>query len=277
MKQSLLPSLASLWIGSSLGPIEQLCALSCMAQGHALTIYTTEKTAGIPPGVIVRDAREVFDHQNIVRHEKTGSAALHSDIFRYQLLRKTPHIWVDLDIFCLRPLNFESEYIFAHEDANTINGALLRLPRNSPTLLELLKYTPEYRGYPPFFNKSRKLRYWLKFAGRKPTIAQWPWGAIGPRGLSYHLQRNQEIQYALASEAFYPISLSDLDKLCMPNTLQREALPNGSYTVHLWASQLKKYLQSQYAGRIPERSFLDYEIDRLSAQFNYPIEKKLFA
>jgi hypothetical protein len=248
-----------------------------MAQGHTLTIYTTEKTVGIPPGVIVKDAREIFDHKNIVRHEETGSVTLHSDIFRYQLLQKTSQIWVDLDIFCLRPLNFESEYVFAHEDADTINNALLRLPHNSPTLLELLKYTPEHRGYPPFFSKSKKLRRWLKSAGRKPTIAQWPWGAIGPRGLSYHLQRNQEIQYALASEAFYPIPLNDLDKVCTPNALQREALPNGSYAVHLWASQLKKYLQSQYAGRIPEGPFLDYEIDRLSAQFDYPIAKNLSA
>lgn len=270
-----LPSLAALWVGTRLGPIEQLCALSCLAQGHALTVYTTENTQGIPPGVEVRDAREVFDSPNIIKHHKTRSAALHSDIFRYQLLQKTPHIWVDLDIFCIRPLRFASDYVFAYENAQEINGAVLRLPRNSPSLTELLRYTPEHRGYPPFFSPGQKLRYWLKSGGRKPAITHWPWGAIGPRGLSYHLQKNQETQHALGEQAFYPVSLHQLAQLSTPHALQREDLPSDTYAVHLWASHLKKHLHAEYAGQIPAHSFLDREIDRIQTQFGYGIAKEL--
>ena len=270
-----LPSLATLWVGPRLGPIEQLCALSCLAQGHSLTIYTTENTQNIPPGIAVRDAREVFDYPHIVKHAKTGSAALHSDIFRYQLLHKTPHTWVDLDIFCLRPLRFSSDYIFAYENTHDINGAVLRLPHNSPSLVELLQYTPDHRGYPPFFSHQQKLRYWLKSGGRKPTISHWPWGAIGPRGLTYHLKKNQENQYALPAAAFYPIPLDQLQQLSTPHALRREDLESESFAVHLWASHLKRHLHSNYAGRIPQHSFLDCEINRLQSQFAYTIAKNL--
>jgi hypothetical protein len=246
-----------------------------LAQGHTLTIYTTEDTQGIPPGIEVREAREIFDHPSIVRHQKTGSPTLHADMFRYQLLQKTPHIWADLDIFCIRPLRFTSDYVFAYENAKEINNAVLRLPRNSPSLTELLRYTPEHRGYPPFFSTTDKWRYWLKSGGRQPSIAQWPWGAIGPRGLSYHLQKNQETQHALGEQAFYPISLDQIAQLSTPHALQREDLPSETYAVHLWASHLKKHLHTEYAGKIPAHSFLDHEIDRIQTQFGYDIAKEL--
>ncbi|MFI0545581.1 MAG: hypothetical protein ACH34Y_01495 [Brachymonas sp.] len=275
MNTELRPSLATLWIGPQLGPIEQLCALSCLEQGHTLTIYTTEKTQGIPPGIEVCDAREVFNSPCIVHHKKTGSPALHSDIFRYHLLHKTPHTWVDLDIFCLRPLPLQNDYVFAQENSQEINGAVLRLPQTSPSLTELLQYLPEHRGYPPFFSFKQKLRYWLKFAGRKPSLAEWPWGAIGPRGLTYHLQKNQEAQYALPAEAFYPITLQDLPQIARPHALQREALSSHSYAVHLWASHLKKHLATAYAGRIPEHSFLDKEMQRIERQTGWQFAKSI--
>ena len=275
MTANALPSLAALWIGPALGPIEQLCALSCLAQGHALTIYTTEPTQGIPDGVEVRDAREIFDSPNIVRHAKTGSAALHSDIFRYLLLQKTAHIWVDLDILCIKPFNFSSAHIFAYENAQDINGAVLRLPSDSPALKQLLLYTPGYKGYPPFFRPGQKLRYWLKHAGRAPSIAQWPWGAIGPRGLSYHLQHNHEAAAALPPSSFYPIPLQDLARLSTPHALSRADLPAETYAVHLWASHLKKHLLSVHAGKIPAGSFLDQAIDSMQAQFGAHIAKDI--
>lgn len=275
MTASQLPSLAALWIGSALGPIEQLCALSCLAQGHALTIYTTETTQGIPDGVDIRDAREIFDSPTIVRHAKTGSAALHSDIFRYLLLQKTAHIWVDLDIFCVQPLQFASDYIFAYENTCDINGAVLRLPSNSPSLAELLRYTPDYRGYPPFFSRTRKLRYWLKHIGRAPSIAQWPWGAIGPRGLSYHLQKNNEMAAALGPSSFYPIPLHELSRLSTPHALDLKDLPAETYAVHLWASHLKKHLLSVHGGHIPTGSFLDQAIDSMQMQFGVRIAKDI--
>ena len=118
-------ALGSLWIGAELGPVEQLCLLSFLEHGHDITLYAYEPVAGVPPGVQVADAREVFDSQKIVRHKKSQSAALHSDFFRYALLAKTSRMWVDLDLFCLRPFIFPSAYVYGHENEATVNGAAL--------------------------------------------------------------------------------------------------------------------------------------------------------
>lgn len=75
--------LASFWAGASLGVIEQLSALSFLAVGHELIVYSTDPLEGLPPGVEWRDANEILSTQHIVTHRKTGSVALYSDLFRY--------------------------------------------------------------------------------------------------------------------------------------------------------------------------------------------------
>lgn len=96
--------LASFWTGAPLGVIEQLSALSFLAVGHELIVYSTGPLEGLPPGVEWRDASEILSTQRIITHRKSGSAALYSDLFRYALLSQTDYVWVDLDVIALRPL-----------------------------------------------------------------------------------------------------------------------------------------------------------------------------
>lgn len=264
-------TLGTLWIGPELGPVEQLCLLSFLEHGHDVKLYTYEPVSGIPPGVAVADAREVFDAQKIVRHKKTKSAALHSDLFRYALLAKTSRMWVDLDLFCLQPFIFPSAYVYGQEDDATVNGAALALPADSKVLKQLLSYLPESKGYPPFFRLRDKIRYFIKFGGRKPNITEWPWGALGPRGLSYHLKEAGDFDKALPVQAFYPLPLIKVADLLVPGLVRSEHFGPDVFAVHLWASQLRKLLLADYQGLIPVGSFLQVEMARLGEKFNYPL------
>ncbi len=268
-------ALGSLWIGAELGPVEQLCLLSFLEQGHDITLYTYEPVSGIPPGVKVADAREVFDAKTIVRHKKTKSAALHSDLFRYTLLAKTSRMWVDLDLFCLQPFIFPSAYVYGQEDDATVNGAALALPPDSKALQQLLSYRPGSKGYPPFFRLRDKIRYFFKFGGRKPDISEWPWGALGPRGLSYHLKQTGDFDKALPVQAFYPLPLINVADLLLPGFVRSEHFGPDVFALHLWASQLRKLLLADYQGLIPVGSFLQVEMARLGEKFNFPLALRL--
>ncbi len=269
-------ALGSLWIGSKLGPLEQLCLLSFLEHGHDITLYTYETVAGVPPGVRIADARTVLDFGGIVRHKKTQSAALHSDLFRYALLEKTPRMWVDLDMFCLQPFVFAGDHVYGKETTSEINGAVLALPADSAVLRQLRNYQPGLRAYPPFFRWRDKLRYFLKFGGRKPDITEWPWGAVGPRGLSYHLRLNGDFDKALPVQAFYPLPLEKLGQLLEPGRLTREHFGEDVFGVHLWASQLRKLLLSDvYQGQILEGSFLQLEMSRLGTMFDFPLSTRV--
>ncbi len=256
-----LPKIGMLWIGEHLGLIEQLSILSFLEHGHDITLFTTQAVTGIPTGVTVCDAGDILSSQTILRHHKTGSAALHSDIFRYAMLAKTDLMWVDTDVLCLRPYHPSSPYVFGYEDERTINGAVLRLPQNSLALQQLLRYQPDTYGYPPFFSTERKIRYWLKNGGKTPHISRWPWGAIGPKGLTHHLRDSGEIQQAQAQNAFYAISASEITQLTRSGGLSRSALSTDVYYLHLWGKELRASMQTQ---ALEIGSFLAEEKNRLA-------------
>ena len=64
---------------------------------------------------------------------------------------------------------------------------------------DLLKFDKDTVGYPPHLSKFRRFRYFLKSKGRGLGIADWPWGSIGPRGLTHYLVKNNEIKYIIVS------------------------------------------------------------------------------
>ena len=265
-----LPRIGSLWIGAKLSFIEQMSLLSFLEHGHEVTLFTTQKLQGIPPGVTVRDANEIFSCQHILRDHRSGSPALHADMFRYAMLAQTDLTWVDMDVLCLQAFTPSSPYIFGYEDADTVNNAVLRLPRDSLALQQLLQYQPSTRGYPPFFSRSRRVKYWIKSGGRTPHITRWPWGAIGPRGLTYHLNQTGEIRHALPQAVFYSVSSAEVLRLITaPDCIGSLQFPEQSRYLHLWGKQLRIALTLQ---ELHPGSFLAQEKQRLTAACSFHFE-----
>lgn len=261
-----LPKLASLWIGPKLGLIEQMTLLSFLEHGYDFTLFTTQDVSGIPAGIRVRDANEIFPCHTILRDRKSNSPALHADMFRYAMLAKTDLTWVDMDVLCIRPFMPVGPYVFAYETDGTVNNAVLRLPPDSPTLRDLLQYQPNTRGYPPFFSFKRRLKVWMKNGFSAPHISRWPWGSIGPQGLTFYLKKNGEIQHALPQTAFYYVRYSKVEMLTQPGVLTRQDLPPEVFYIHLWGKALRARLDRQ---TLDERSFLGQEKKRLAAAFNF--------
>ena len=213
----MLRAVAGLWIGGKLGQIEEASLRSFIRHGHRTILYSYDRIEPTIAGLEVRDAREVWDTDAILRYNKGGSPSLHSNLFRYRLMEQTDYIWVDLDLIALRPLDFQGEYVFGYESANRVNTAVLRLPRQSQGLRELLKIGPETKGIPPHLTGMRRFKYGLRnmIAGGL-GIERWPWGATGPSFLSRTLLESGEISKAQPREAFYPVSIDDLHALCDP-------------------------------------------------------------
>jgi len=133
-----------LWIGKFLSPVELLCMQSFIANGHNfhLWIYEPLQTP-VPQGVIIEDASEiipkekvfVYKYKNQFGHGK-GSYAGFSDIFRYKLLYEKGGWWTDMDVVCLKPLDFGDEYVFRpHHDFDVV-GNIIKCPPASLLMLD---------------------------------------------------------------------------------------------------------------------------------------------
>ncbi|MBA4490617.1 hypothetical protein [Paracoccus sp. S1E-3] len=256
--------LATLWVGR-LGPIEYASIASFLRHGHRLTVYSYALLAGLPQGVEGRDANEILSCGQVACSRREGSPSLHSNFFRYALMDRTDSVWVDLDIIALRPFDFTGDRIYAHESAERVNCAVLRMPHSSPALADLKCFRPGMRGIAPHITGLRRLKYQIGTLGRGVPIEAWPWGSTGPRALSAYLRRHDEIKYALPIETFYPILPTDCERFVAPGAPSDADFGPATYGVHLSASNVQKVLARRYCGEIPAHSFLGARVARARA------------
>lgn len=260
-----MKTIASLWIGDSLGLIEKASILSFLNHGHKFVLYTYGQVKGIPVNVEVKDANDIFPDNPILLHKKTRSPALHSDLFRYTLMDKTDYIWVDLDIIALKPFDFQSDWIVGFEANYSISGAVFRVPKTSHTIQALLKLEKDTKGIPPVLKGFQRFRYQLKsLAYGGLSIDRWPYAITGPGLITYYMKKFQEDKFALPPAVFYCIPIEEVGKLLTPFAITKSSLPKTAYGVHLWGKELRAQLD-EIGGEIPKNCFLDELLSQINS------------
>jgi mannosyltransferase OCH1-like enzyme len=132
----------SLWIGDTLDNLGLLTLKSFIHHGHTfqLWVYDTIKTP-LPNEVILKDANEIIPEKDIFRYKNyseyghgKGSVAGFADIFRCKLLYEKGGWWVDMDMTCLKPLDFNQPYVFRRDSARSIVNNMIKCPAKSPIM-----------------------------------------------------------------------------------------------------------------------------------------------
>ena len=205
----------SLWIGSRLSSMEQLCICSFLRQGHPFHLYAYQPIENVPAGAEVRPAAEVFPRSEIFTYRRgrgKGNPSAFSNVFRYKLLFERGGWWSDLDMVCLQRLQFSGEHVFGCERwrdrAPTANVALFRAPPGSPLLERCCE----------------RVRLVDKSKAR--------WGELGP-GLMRAAMHDMNVPLELLPpDVFYPVDYWDVRRLVRPL-----AVPDVCQAIHLWNSQ----------------------------------------
>ena len=107
------PIVQSLWIGNKLSELEILSIKSFISQGHIFHLYIYDDIENIPNinGLVIKDGATILDKKDIFTYQ--NSYLPFSDIFRYKMLYMNGGYWVDLDMICLKKLDFKEPYIFS--------------------------------------------------------------------------------------------------------------------------------------------------------------------
>lgn len=129
------------------GPLHAACLQSFVRQGHRVVLHTGRQVEGCPKGVDLADASILLSRDKVVPHKRTGSYALASDIFRFELQAAEAGIYVDCDCYCVFPLD-EEDFVLGRANDDGLNCAVLRLPADSP-LLEAMLGIATLRGFVP--------------------------------------------------------------------------------------------------------------------------------
>lgn len=241
----------TLWIGEALGPIERACLKSVIRTGHRLALYCFDEPYGVPTGVEVRDAAEILSLETM-KEQSGGMIGLFSDWFRYELLVRSLGTWVDTDVYVTGQIDGDKAYLFGEQAPGTVNGAVLRLPADSPLLLRLVQSfeestTPHWLKW-RFYIPSR-LR---ELVTGRADLARLPWGSLGPHALTELAKEHGVYGFAEPTERFYPMPWQDADWILDPEIAIENVLKPGTVAIHLWNERIRSFKDRP----APEGSFL---------------------
>lgn len=233
-----LPDVCMFWHGPALSRIERLCMTSFVANGHAVRLHAYEPPIGVPAGVDVVDASTVLPRSALDAHVKSQPLALFADRFRYQLLFARGGLWVDADVVCLKPFDHATPEIFAWQDTNTINNAVLGLPRGHALAEWMLRLCEQPKRIQPDDSfRTRRRKIVARLLGRQ-VKAQW--GATGPHGMTHAARRLGYADKALPFWHFYPVAYQNWQTVFDASFAGNPGFVAASYGIHLWNEMARR-------------------------------------
>ena len=255
---------ASLWIGSRLHYINQLCLLSHVQQGHPTTLYCTEPVSNVPEGVSVRPASEIMpvDLQVV---QKTSESFI-SNVFRYKMIQATDAVWIDCDAFCHRPFPDEMSPIFAgHGFRGALNCGVVYIPPKGELMSQLLDYYENLPDYPGWFNKQQRKKLDKQDSALPQAVRIYnaERTAFGPQAFTWFAQKSGDYQKALGSDVLYPVPFQLNDIFFDPHGRVEGHFTDQTLSVHLYTNGTKPWwrrnppLANSYAARMCERIGVD--------------------
>ena len=249
----------TLWIGGSLSWMEQLCLKSFVDRGQLITLFSYEPIPNVPAGVILRDGREVLETDTFLKYEKKDSFALFADLFRLHMIARNPGmIWVDTDVYCLRPMTYDEDHVMGFElpGGARVNNAVLGLPADGPLLQAMLNYTSDVHAIPPFVKGRLQDDYRAAAAAGRPVhVSQQPWGVWGPMMITHFTHALGLAGKVQPLDAFYPVTFPDRLKFLRPAAVAEAMITPRTTALHLWASN-KRELGLRHHGLPPVGSYL---------------------
>ena len=230
----------ALWIGERLGPVAGACLRSFVRVGHPVVLHCYDEPRDAPDGVVLSDAATLVPRDRVFTHAKTGSYALFSNYFRYQIMQRSLGLYVDCDVVCVRPVPTRS-YLFGLQDVETINGAVLKLPSGSPLLGDLTALFDQGVFAPPWYSRQRRLTQYIKtLFGRHADLAHAPWGVAGPVALTWFAKKHGLRDWAQPMDVFYPVPHTEVSSFFDPDVTWESLITEQTCCVHLWNEKLRR-------------------------------------
>ncbi|HEX8184446.1 MAG TPA: glycosyltransferase [Blastocatellia bacterium] len=200
-----------LWIGTALSVMERLSVSSFLKNGHEYHLYVYDDLKHVPEKTVIKDANEILPASMIFEYKHSKSYAGFANFFRYKLLLERGGWWVDTDVVCLKPFDFQDEYVFASEkidDNQFVNNGIIKAPAAS----EIMSYCEQVCA-----------------AKDNDNLA---WGETGPRLLTQAVRRFSLGSYVTGHQVFCPFGYLEWQKAL--DAANGFAFDQSTYAVHLW-------------------------------------------
>ena len=263
----------SFWIGPKpLHYLNHVCLASYVNAGHNVTLYTTTEWVDklvVPEGVKILSADDVYDG---ISKKLTGRVpATAADLFRIILIKERGVIWIDTDVYCIKPFPDEQKYIFATEapeklqssNHGNINNAVLALPKDSQALELLSQFSFKTLGLVE--EVDPRVQEYIE-SGVGHAILKY-----GPRAVTHFLGLTDELKHQLEPSTLYPVHFNLCDCMFDPLVNLEARFDNETLALHLWGSQIRN---GWYRRRALKGSFIWKAAKKMNINMNKYLRQK---
>ncbi|PTR01273.1 capsular polysaccharide synthesis protein [Mucilaginibacter yixingensis] len=225
----------SLWIGGQLSKVEQLCIQSFLDHGHEFHLYAYEDIKNAPARTQVIDASNIMPASSIFRYKAgwaKGSVSGFADVFRVMMVLKNGGWWVDMDMICLKKLDFKNDFVicssYEGEYDQLVNNCIFKCPQQHPFLQYCLDEI------------------------KKIDLENMDFGLAGPFLFQRAIKNLGLEEQVSPYQIFNPIAWKNVSELVLgqlspankikeqlrpifkPATMPGRKISDSSYTVHFW-------------------------------------------
>lgn len=221
-----LPVVNAIWIGREMGPIHSACLASFVKTDHTVVLHAYGPVEDAPKGVRLTDANRLLPEQRLLKYSN-GSYSLSANLMRYELLRRGEGLYVDCDVYCVRPAEDEP-FMLGWQNPDYINCAVMKVPPDSPMLASLCSisegWTPPWSPHQP------------------PTsLSDLPWGTTGPIATTWYAKEHGLVDRAKPFDVYYPVPHERWSQFYDPGLELRDLVTARTNYVHLW-HQMPKHV-----------------------------------
>lgn len=264
-----LPTICSFWHGK-LTYLARLCLSSFVEKGHRVTLFSYDALDDVPAGVELIDAAEILPRERMFFYKGTRTPAVFADLFRLELMAQERGIWVDCDVYCIKPYAGLPDYVFGYENHPSlrngfkaqVNQAVFACPAGSD-LLAALQRVFTSGEIPPGLAPWRHFEVVIRRAlGEELPVHHMQFGATGPVPLNHYIQTMGLATFVQPKDVFYPIDYGGADQLLKAGSRIEDFIAAETLSVHIWNSALTSRALGTLRAPEPD-SFIDRELRRL--------------
>jgi hypothetical protein len=262
-------TICSFWHGE-LTYLARLCLSSFVEKGHRVALYSYDHLVEVPKGVQLCDAGNILPREKMFFYKGTRTPAVFSDLFRLELMAQNHGIWVDCDVYCIKPFDALPPYVFGYENCPSlrngfsaqVNQAVFACPAESE-LLAALRAVFTSGKIPPGLAPWRHAEVVIRRAlGEELPVHHMQFGATGPVPLNHYIKTLGLTQYVQPKAVFYPVDYGTADRLLRAGSRIEDFITSETLAVHIWNSALTGRTSNTLATPEPD-SFIANEIARL--------------
>lgn len=226
----------TVWIGNKLGPIHAACLRSFVRHGHDVVLHAFGKPEDTPEGVRLFDATKLMCEHEVEIFRTYNKLAYASDIYRYRIQREGMGLYVDCDVYCIKPF-VETDYIYSWESDDFIANGILKIPHDSLLIKKILEDAENLYFIPHWYspNKKRKMAV-MKALGFGKHVVHQRWGVIGPRLITHHIKDQNLTHHAQSIDTYLNLHYDHVNLLYEQGLSVEDLITNKSLGLHLSSS-----------------------------------------